>query len=1302
MSFDISRITFSPLNDYLGPAMQQGRVQLDADWNEWLAEINRRIQAGTLDILGRAVYPATTPYAFQITPISGTPNSLQIGPGRMYVDGILIENHGVADTTSTPVLPAWDPALAEMSDAPQPPLAPPAAGTAPAGSVDYLSQPHPPTAALPTGNPLFVYLEAWIRTVTYLQDSNLIDKAVGVDTTGRLQTVWQVKALPVPAGSTCSTPVTGWPPLPSAGELSNGTIGAAMSGPCCVNTSTGYTGMENQCYRVEIHQPGAVDTTTPPTTGFTYPIADGVATFKFSRDNASVITGVTAVGTGTTLAGVSTTALTVLSLGRDQTLNFAPGDWIEIMDDSAEFGSPASTPGIVLPTGNPGVLCQIDHIETSPPTIVLTQSVTNTFTTNIRIIRWDQKGKIYQTDGTKITNLWIDLGGSGSTGDIPVPPAGTMLVLENGIWVSFSTNLQTNPSGNFYTGDFWIFSARTADGSVDPILNEAPPLGSHHHYTQLSVVDFTAPPTSTDCRTEWPPASTTSECNCCCTYTVGEGAQYATISAAISALTSNGGEICVLPGIYYEYLVLEGVSDVVIRGCGAAQTRIASPSFAPGSSESTGSGSTTTPPFPAIITLSGTQHVTLEGFAVEANQEVGVLLDGTGELGVYAQPPDDPDVIDTTIKDLVITASVMPAILAQEVQLLRIDENRIAMENVSSQWPTVWVAGNEIYIERNWVGIQSDASAQAQLPTSVANDLENEQSATGATGDPSDSPEDLKVGAKARATASKAAPAAQPKTSASTTASKTSPKTAASPKTPAAPASNSPTKQKEKPATGSAPKAGKKIDASKDYDESVFIPATVAMNPGGIQIGAPSCDVFVIENQIAGGGFNGITLGSVISSNTDGTTTNETYGVVTTQPNACSTTVGLTIGSSTTETQTGISYISAGMLQNIQIDRNRICNMGLCGIGPAGFFDLETTEEVMSIENLTIACNTIQNTLLGNLAPVNFSADSYGYGAICLPDVQNLTIRDNAITNFGATPGLVVCGIYILNGQMVDISHNQVLETRDWGAETTSADEPANSVRGGIVALVTPPSFTSPFAPGDNAVGIPIFEPTLPAVRVEHNNVRVPLSETLRLLGFGPFSIVDNQLCCGGTITSTRTSAAQTVLILNLGVALELETLGFADLYNNSKNPTNPQGSYPMSGNVLFANNVCQLERETGGQRALANVVILTLDNLTFTSNQTWLDGVPISAFMDAFLFGLFVQVRGNRFQESADLSVFLISALTFGLVNITDENISTYCILSYASSAAALINPNNVSLLSLLANGSAQGACTAFANALG
>src|SRR5512144_2984247 len=102
MSFDISRVTFDPWKDFFGVVMQQGRVQLDSDWNEWVAELQRRLQAGTMDTFGRAVVPRTTPDGFNILATGG---ALTIGRGRIYVDGLLAENHGAAPQV-------WDPNLA--------------------------------------------------------------------------------------------------------------------------------------------------------------------------------------------------------------------------------------------------------------------------------------------------------------------------------------------------------------------------------------------------------------------------------------------------------------------------------------------------------------------------------------------------------------------------------------------------------------------------------------------------------------------------------------------------------------------------------------------------------------------------------------------------------------------------------------------------------------------------------------------------------------------------------------------------------------------------------------------------------------------------------------------------------------------------------------------------------------------------------------------------------------------------------------------------------------------------------------
>jgi Family of unknown function (DUF6519)/Malectin domain len=497
MSFDISRSTFRPRKNFLGVVMQQGRVQLDSDWNEWQSEYSRRIQAGTLDTFGQSAYPASTPNAFKITPsvVNGS-NVLMIGAGRYYVDGLLAENHG-PEAQAT-----WDPTLAEMSGAP--------AYSTTTAETDYTKQPFMPpnTTLLPGNGPFLTYLDVWQRDITYLEDADLIDKAVNIDTTGRLQTVWQVKLIDlsnVSPAPVCSTDIPAFDALqqPPAGRLTNGLVPNATSGPCCLTPNTGYTGQENQLYRVEIHAAGAA--AAPPSGGYIWPLPNNTPTFKWSRDDASVQTSVSAIATVGTVSQI-----TVGSLGRDQVLGFAVNDWIEITDDAYEF------------LGQSGEFYQITATNPAANTITLNGTVSSHFvltggltnaTLHTRITRWDQSGQVYQTDSSGNRTPWINLNAPGSTGQIPVPPTGTMLELENGITVSFDLSPEptaADPTA-FRIGDYWLFTARTADGSVEPVTS-APPLGINHHYAKLSVVTF--PGSAPDCRVPWPPEQ--SGCGCCC------------------------------------------------------------------------------------------------------------------------------------------------------------------------------------------------------------------------------------------------------------------------------------------------------------------------------------------------------------------------------------------------------------------------------------------------------------------------------------------------------------------------------------------------------------------------------------------------------------------------------------------------------------------------------------------------------------------------------------------------------------------------------------------------------------------
>lgn len=1305
MSFDTSRFRFAPWKNYSGVVMEQGRVQLDSDWNEWLAQIARRTQAGSLDILGLAAYPPTTPFAFLIG-FDGSGN-LTIGPGRMYVDGLLAENHGDPKTV------VWDSALAEMSNTPQPP---PAAET---GAIAYAAQPCLPGVTQPTdGGTYLAYLDVWTRAVDYLMDPALIDPAVGIDTTGRLQTVWQVRLASINTGANCGNAGSPWL-KPSSGLLTTAPINSAPSGPCCLTGNTGYSGAENQNYRVEIHTGGPV----------------GTATFKWSRDNGSVVTGVTAITPVTNSVLASASQLSVLSMGRDQVLGFAPGDWIEILDDDLELA------------GWHGDLHRIDTIDFAGRTITLDAPAdatkfpvsggTTPYQTDparhTRIRRWDQSGKVFQSDGVTVVT---DLGAAGSSGEIPVTAAGISVILESGIIVSFDVS---TAGGSFNSGDYWTFAART-DGSLDQ-LSAAPPQGIHHHYTALSVVDFAAGKTS-DCRN---PLGSGCQDSCgCCTVTVGDGiesvGQFTSINDALAALPANGGEVCILPGRYYEHVFVDALRNVVIHGCGY-QTRLASPSLAPTPAASalaaanTGGNSDGT--FNAVISISASKHIQLHNFAVEADtNEVGILVDGTGQL--VATPPNNdnvsntdiqrnslriydlPRVIDITIKDLFLTGSTLPAILAKEVELLRIDDNRILMEDVRSLWPSVYVGGVEMHIDRNYVGIQGHAATNEWLPTTVISDLQgtaqaNAGSAIASASSPAPSQAEVAPSVKARLSAAKSA-----KTKASTVAPKI------------------------------VSKSSQQLIA-ESVNVNTNVKVKVASHLGGILIAGPSREVFVCENQIEGGRFNGITLGSYSVVDGNGLETITTIGVNTVQEDPCSTTGTLEPPSTSTTGTQGTSIVAGGPLIDIVIDRNRISNMGLCGIGPVGLFDLLRIFEVISIQNLTITNNTIRNTVLRSTAALNTfgsltsqesfttssgqyaasdsqanltgSAANQGsfasvqpvtngtaspYAAICVPAVENLVLRDNAIFNFGAHPGVGANGIFVLNGEMVEISRNQVLETRDWSTASLEAGPTSATLHGGIVlALVTPPALPDSTvgqgvltdetaASSANIFTKAIYEPGMPALRVEENVVRVALGQALLAIGFGPFAISNNHFTCGGMVRGRGTPLAQTVLILNLGAAIEtaaslkmMDIYSYAAGHSTSTNPyaysnqgiTSRAFAASSNGTVLFSNNICQLEARADRQRSITSIAILSLDHLTYTGNHSWIDTATFDAYVDALLVAASVNVTSNRFQESP-ISV-LASGLTAGVVNITSQNISTFCLL-VKGAPSFTIDQSNLALINL------------------
>ena len=456
MSGDYSRFTYDAHRRFIAVLTQQGRVQLDSDANEQPDILRERTRLLSLDTGGELWVPwSVTPNAFLVGPPGGAPPDFSLGEGRLYVDGRLAEIF-------------------------------------PGEGVTYLKQPFLPDP--PPYNPAadtIVYLDLWEREVTWAEDPRLLDVALGgVDTATRIQQVWQVKLAAPPGAAACGVDLDAMFP-PSAGRLTTSAVAPpAPDDPCILPPNSGYRGIENRLYRVEIQVAGPL----------------GSALFKWSRDDASIVSRVTAI----VVAG-GQSMVTVNRIGRDQTLRFRIGDWVTLTDDYRELNGEAGQMARVVAIDEANRVVTLDR---AVPTAgrPFGPTAADIASRNTRLQRWDELAPLNALDGDGLMTT--------TAGPIE---------LEDGVQVSFSTD---PAGGNFHVGDYWVFAARTADASVE-ILNAAPPRGIIHHYAQLAAIPAGGAPT--DCRPK--PDSRKG----CCTFVVAPGES---IQDAIDKLPDAGGCIC--------------------------------------------------------------------------------------------------------------------------------------------------------------------------------------------------------------------------------------------------------------------------------------------------------------------------------------------------------------------------------------------------------------------------------------------------------------------------------------------------------------------------------------------------------------------------------------------------------------------------------------------------------------------------------------------------------------------------------------------------------------------------------------
>lgn len=477
---DFSRDTFNAKAHYSRVLMQQGRVLLDADWNEQTAILLHYLRSLAIDMFGQYGGPD-----FVIGPqLSGTTlDDLTISLGHYYVDGLLCENEGELGSDGKVVVSTYY------------------------KQPDYYPSDEKEGEKLPTQLPFLVYLDVWERHLTYVESStapftlntpNMREVALGKpDTATRARVVWQVKVQPLVTSDELKALFEKarwttddnrkfesiyWPSWKAAWQAPNrGMLKAQAkitpgetSEPCLASPEARYRGLENQLYRIEVHRGGVAWNGNQPNQGGNQAEA---ATFKWSRNNGAQIFPVRE------LAG---TTVTLEHLGYDSASSLIEDDWVELIDDD------------MMQRGQPGVLAQISAVQSEDMQVTLKLPAKTTLpgyvaadysAKHVLLRRWDHK-----------TN---DKGSTATQGgELPKPaPDGALLIaegqerwlaLEDGVQISFQA--ATSPAHQYRTGDYWLIPARVVTGDVEWRRDKnleplpQPPHGVEHHYAPLAIV----------------------------------------------------------------------------------------------------------------------------------------------------------------------------------------------------------------------------------------------------------------------------------------------------------------------------------------------------------------------------------------------------------------------------------------------------------------------------------------------------------------------------------------------------------------------------------------------------------------------------------------------------------------------------------------------------------------------------------------------------------------------------------------------------------------------------------------------
>ena len=522
---DLSRSAYYPQKRYSGVRMQQGRVLTDDDFNEQEQINHEDKRLSNRDIIGIAGSPNQ---GFAIDNVVGDAGSIdfEITAGTFYIGGVRVE---LATTQSFQLQPDW----LQIPDF-----------AAPAAERHDM-----------------VYLEVWQQKVSAVEDSELIEKALGgPDTTTRRRTMYRVKIFEDLGTNYCPQ---AWQQVKTSIQADIGgvwecgtqlssdallTVGYEASGEeedlCSPSVLAGYLGAENQAIRVQL-----VDKDN----------------FVWGVDNAAPLYRVTLED-----AASDRKTIKLQTEPRDQAHWPMAGQVIEILPWSAVLLNGEKLAQELSP-GHFSTLT--GGYDPDSGEITLTTALPAAFGEQwkSRDDQADLQTTHFGTEALASEYIFLRVWDRGSdTGSSATLGVGSEVVLGNtGINVSISGD-------NRMPGDHWIIAARphTPDQVVPwQLETERPPEGYQRFYAPLAGIHWNAPgesePVVYDCRRKFRPLT---DLNGCCTYEVGDGVRsigdFDSIEQAVRQLPSQGGRICVLPGVHKANLKVFNRENIHITGCG--------------------------------------------------------------------------------------------------------------------------------------------------------------------------------------------------------------------------------------------------------------------------------------------------------------------------------------------------------------------------------------------------------------------------------------------------------------------------------------------------------------------------------------------------------------------------------------------------------------------------------------------------------------------------------------------------------------------------------------------------------------